>query len=43
VVDAIGKLVVVVPVILPEQLSVAVGAVNDATGEQLDTTVERDA
>jgi hypothetical protein len=41
--DAIGKLVVVVPVINPEQLSDAEGAVNETIGEHTDETVESEA
>jgi hypothetical protein len=37
----IGKVVVVVPVTNPEQLSEAVGAVIDVTGEQTDETVDK--
>jgi hypothetical protein len=41
--DVIGKLVVVVPVINPEQLSDAEGAVNELIGEQTDETVASEA
>ncbi len=37
----IGKVVLVVPVTNPEQLSEAVGAVIDVTGEQTDETVDK--
>ena len=40
--DVIGKLVVVVPVINPEQLSFAVGAVKLVTGVHVDVIVGRD-
>ena len=40
--DAIGKLVVVVPVINPEQLSFAVGAAILVTAVHVEVTVGRD-
>ena len=40
--DEIGKLVVVVPVINPEQLSFAVGAAILVTGVHVEVTVGRD-
>ena len=39
--DKIGKLVVVVPVINPEQLSDAEGAVKEIIGEHTDETLAR--
>ena len=40
--EAIGKLVVVVPTIDPEQLSMAVGAVKLVTGVHIEVIVGRD-